>query len=81
MDVEEEPVTVNEQGVAIRRSKNGLYIKCKVNQSKPCQSLRTLIGQKRPASQLILETIGADDISDYTAICFQRMLEREQEFE
>mmetsp|Transcript_18724 Transcript_18724/g.41774 ORF Transcript_18724/g.41774 Transcript_18724/m.41774 type:complete len:522 (-) Transcript_18724:155-1720(-) len=87
MDVEEEPALpinktiVNEKGVAIKRSKNGWDIKCKVDQSKPCQSLRTLIGQKTPASQLILDTIGADDISAYAAICFERMLEREQELE
>eukprot|EP00971_Amphidinium_carterae_P063136 1249405-Amphidinium_carterae.2 len=58
-------------------------IKCVVDDSRPCQSLR-FVSQARGdtyAADHVLNEIGTNNVAAYAAICFERMLEMEQELE
>mmetsp|Transcript_4418 Transcript_4418/g.7623 ORF Transcript_4418/g.7623 Transcript_4418/m.7623 type:complete len:475 (-) Transcript_4418:140-1564(-) len=65
----------------VRRTTDGWEIKCVVQDSIPCQSLRSIAGKTPSAAEQILNEIGTDNVAAYAAICFERMLEREQELE
>ncbi|CAJ1461549.1 unnamed protein product [Effrenium voratum] len=67
-------------------TKDGWEIKCQVDASRSCQSLRTLdsmrsLGPASKASQLVLREVGDDNTAAYAAVCFERMLQREQELD
>jgi hypothetical protein len=62
----------------VRRTKDGWEIRCVVDESRPCQSLRN--NMKDPADRVMRE-VGDDNTAAFAAICFEQMLQREQELE
>jgi len=62
----------------IRRTENGWEIKCEIDDARPCQSFRTP-GYK--FGETVLERVGTDNTAAFAAVCFEQMLQREQELE
>eukprot|EP00928_Gymnodinium_smaydae_P097207 TRINITY_DN8746_c0_g6_i1.p1 TRINITY_DN8746_c0_g6~~TRINITY_DN8746_c0_g6_i1.p1 ORF type:complete len:522 (+),score=73.61 TRINITY_DN8746_c0_g6_i1:72-1637(+) len=66
-----------------RYTTSGWEISCSVDCSKPCQSLRSLMtskGDKDPG-KIVMDNVGSDDAASFASICFQQMLQKEQELE
>jgi len=71
---------VNGKQTSVKRTQDGWEIKCVVDTLKPCQSLRSIPAPEQ-ASEFVMQGVGQDNIAAYAAICFERMIEREQELE
>lgn len=65
-------------GSTVRRTKDGWEIRCVVDKSRPCQSMRSNIAE--PAERIMKE-VGDDNTAAFAAICFEQMLQREQDLE
>jgi len=59
---------------------DGWEIKCLVDSSRPCQSLRSLQDTSL-AARRILREVGTDNTAAFASVCFEHMLMREQELE
>lgn len=66
-------------GQRVCRTVDGWEIRCKVDTDRPCQSLRTQ-GINNFA-ETVLEHVGTDNTAAFAAVCFEQMLQREQELE
>eukprot|EP00746_Dinoflagellata_sp_MGD_P163004 gnl/MRDRNA2_/MRDRNA2_90826_c0_seq1.p1 gnl/MRDRNA2_/MRDRNA2_90826_c0~~gnl/MRDRNA2_/MRDRNA2_90826_c0_seq1.p1 ORF type:complete len:622 (+),score=146.99 gnl/MRDRNA2_/MRDRNA2_90826_c0_seq1:194-1867(+) len=75
---QKESVPAKPSDSKVRRTKDGWEIRCVVDTSRPCQSLRSNI--KDPAERIMKE-VGDDNTAAFAAICFEQMLQREQELE
>lgn len=65
-------------------TKDGWEIKCVIDVLRPCQSLRSLYWGRQlaadPAS-LVLQHVGQDNTAAFAAVCFEQMIQREQDLE
>lgn len=62
----------------VTRSQDGWEIKCDVDVFRPCQSMRTKING---FAKTVLQHVGTDNTAAFAAVCFEQMLQREQELE
>merc|ERR1712100_347929 len=65
----------------VRRTADGWEIKCAVDTSKRCQSLRTDLpgGYSGSFADTVLRRVGTDNTAAFAAVCFEQMIQREQE--
>lgn len=72
------------QGAGGYRTQDGWEIRCHVDHSQTCQSLRTLQSQSKKtedAADTILRHVGTDNTAAFAAVCFEKMMQREQEMD
>lgn len=65
-------------------TQDGWEIRCHVDYSRTCQSLRTLRSPQskiEEAAKIILQHVGTDNTAAFAAACFERMVQREQEMD
>lgn len=75
-----ETETAVEARPGVLRTKEGWEISCRIDRSLPAQSLRSLTQDQDPAA-IVIREVGSDNTAAFAAICFERMLQREQELE
>lgn len=74
------PPTQTKQKHTVHTTADGWEIKCIVDPTRACQSLRTLDTPTQAASK-VLQAVGTDNTAAFASICFEQMLQREQELE